>query len=171
MLTRLLARLASIIPGGGSVRPLLHRLRGVRIGRNVWIAQFVYLDEIYPAAISIGDNCTIGLRTSIIAHLHWGERRTRGGFKPVVLEDNVFVGPHCVILAGVRVGEGAVIKAGSVVTRNVPARVFWGDAGGRVLADVTVPLTAGHSFEEFTRGLRFRRQPGANALGAPIVND
>lgn len=154
ILRRLSGRLAFFLPGGDSVRPVIHRWRGVRVGVNVWIAQYVYLDELYPEAISIGDNCTIGLRTSMFAHFHWGPRRKAGGFKPIVIEDNVFVGPHCVILPGVRVGEGAVIKAGSVVTRNVPPRVFWGRADDGPLAVVTVPLTSNASYDAFVRGLR-----------------
>src|SRR5438094_4150536 len=126
VLSRVAARLAYFLPGGGSLRPAVHRWRGVRIGGNPWIAQHVYLDEIYPEAITIGDNCTLGLGTSVFAHFHWGERRESGGSKQVVLDNNVFIGPHCVILPGVRIGEGAVIKAGTVVSRNVPPHVFWG---------------------------------------------
>ena len=37
-----------------------------------------------------------------------------------------FLGPHCLILPGVRVGEGAVVKGGSVITSNVPPFTFWG---------------------------------------------
>ena len=150
----LLAKLAFMLPGGATVRPNLHRRRGVQVGRNVWIAPYVYLDELYPEGVRIGDNCTIGLRTSIFAHFHWGSRRISGGFKPVVIEDDVFIGPHCIILPGVLIGQGSVIKAGSVLTRNVPPGVFWGDAGGGPLMSVTVPLTPRHSYEEFVRGLR-----------------
>jgi hypothetical protein len=170
VLSRLLGKMARFVPGGGSLRPLLHRWRGVRMGRNVWIAQYVYLDELYPEAIQIGSNCTIGLRTSVFSHFHWGPRRPDGGFKPVVLEDDVFVGPHCVILPGVRIGEGSVIQAGSVVTRNVPPRVFWGDAGGGPVAAVTVPLTSEHSYEGFIRGLRpltSARRKRRHGSGAP----
>jgi asparagine synthase (glutamine-hydrolysing) len=39
---------------------------------------------------------------------------------------DVFIGPHCVILPNVHVGDGAVIKAGTVLTTNVPEHVFWG---------------------------------------------
>lgn len=152
-LRRGLGRLAYFAPGGGSLRPLLHRWRGVQLGHNVWISQYVYLDELYPEGVKIGNDCTIGLRTSIIAHMHWGPRQGPGGFKPVVLEDGVFVGPHCVILPGVRIGAGAVIKAGSVVSRNVPPRVFWGVKGGEPLAVVNIPLTSAHSYEEFVGSL------------------
>jgi hypothetical protein len=47
------------------------------------------------------------------------------------------------------VGEGAVVKGGSVLTRNVPAYVFWGSAEPTAIAKVTIPLTAEHSYEEF----------------------
>jgi acetyltransferase-like isoleucine patch superfamily enzyme len=61
---RLLNKMAFLSPGGSSIRPLLQRRRGATIGRNVWISQYVYLDELHPEAIIIGDNVSIGLRTS-----------------------------------------------------------------------------------------------------------
>ena len=70
------------------------------------------------------------------------------------IEENVFVGPHCVILPGVRIGEGSVIRAGSVISHNIPSRVLWGESLTKPLATVTVPLTPQHSYEEFIRGLR-----------------
>ncbi len=152
---RLLHKLAFVAPGGGSVRPWLHRLRGADIGKNVWIAQLVYLDELHPADVTIGDNCTIGLRTSIFTHFYWGPRRPQSNGK-VVIEKDVFIGPHCVILPNVRIREGAVIRAGTVVSRNVPAHAFWGSPPAELLGSATVALTSNHSYEEFTRGLKPR---------------
>ena len=108
------------------MRPALHRLRGVKIGRNVWISQYVYIDEIHPDAVSIGDNCTIGIRTSILTHFYWGPRRKDYDAGKVVIGKDVFIGPHCVVLPGVSIGEGSVIMAGSVVAKDVPAHTFWG---------------------------------------------
>ena len=158
---RLVNRIAYFAPGGYRVRPWAHRLRGVKIGRNVWISQYVYLDELYPEGISIGDNCSIGLRTSIIAHLHWGPRRSEKGYREVIIEDDVFVGPHCLILPGVKVGHGSVIKGGSVLTHSVPPRSLWGPAPSGLLGQVTVPLTPEHSYEEFVWGLKTlpKREP------------
>lgn len=42
--------------------------------------------------------------------------------KPVVIEDNVWIGPNATILKGVRIGAGAFVEAGSLVTRDVPPR-------------------------------------------------
>jgi len=153
MFNRLLGKLASIMPGGSSLRPWLHRLRGVHIGKHVWISQFVYIDEIHPEKVSIGDNSSIGIRTSIISHLYWGGKKVINKGR-VVIEKNVFIGPHCVILPNVKIGEGSVIKAGTVVTRDVPPSTFWGLSSGEPLARVTTPLTWEHSYEEFVKGLR-----------------
>jgi carbonic anhydrase/acetyltransferase-like protein (isoleucine patch superfamily) len=73
-----------------------------------------------------------------------------------VIEKDVFIGPHCVILPNVRIGEGAVIRAGTVVSRNVPARTFWGPPAAEALGVATVPLTPEHSYEEFLEGLKLR---------------
>jgi hypothetical protein len=41
------------VPGGYRLRPFLHRMRGVKIGKNVWISQYVYIDELHPDAVTI----------------------------------------------------------------------------------------------------------------------
>ena len=157
---RLLHKVAFVAPGGGSFRPWLHRLRGVRLGPNVWIGQFVYLDELHPADLTVGANTTIGMRTSLFAHFYWGRRRAKSNGKIVVGSD-VFIGPHCVILPNVRIGDGAVIRAGTVVSRNVPAHAFYGPPPAEVLGTAAIPLTSRTGYEEFSRGLQMRRRNSA----------
>lgn len=156
LVNRFLLKLAYIFPGGYSFRVSLHRLRGVEIGRNVWISQFVYIDELHPYAVSIGDNSSIGLRTSIFTHTYWGPIKSDddNAFRKVIINKNVYIGPHCLILPGVEVGEGAVIKGGTVLTRDVPPYTFWGMPQPGPLGRVTVPLTNEHTYEEFLKGLR-----------------
>jgi tetrahydrodipicolinate N-succinyltransferase len=114
----------------------------------------VYLDEIHPEAIRIGDHVSIGLRSTVITHLSWGRRRSTEFAGPVEIGDNALIGPHCVILPNVTIGEGAVVVAGTVVSQNVPPHTVWGVAKAGPLATATVPLTHETSYELFFRGLR-----------------
>ncbi|MBI5589814.1 MAG: acyltransferase [Deltaproteobacteria bacterium] len=154
ILSRFIHKIAFVIPGGFSVRPSLHRFRGAFIGKNVWISQYVYIDELHPEGVTIHDNCTIGIRTSIITHTYWGKRKNNGGYREVVIEKNVYIGPHSLILPGVRIGEGAVIKGGTTVSGSVPPFTFWGYPKSGPLARITVPMTSEHEYEDFVEGLR-----------------
>ncbi len=151
--SRILHTLALFIPWGYSLRPALHRMRGVKVGKNVWISKSVYIDELHPEDVMIGDNSTIGYRTTIFTHLYFGPKQDKSTGK-VILGKNVYVGPHCLILPNVTIGDGAVIKGGTVVTRNVPPKTLWGVPNAEPLAKVTVPITIEHSYEEFVKGLR-----------------
>jgi acetyltransferase-like isoleucine patch superfamily enzyme len=51
-----------------------------------------------------------------------GRRRPEVARRPVVIEDDVWIGPNATILKGVRIGAGAWIEAGSLVTREVTPR-------------------------------------------------
>ena len=76
------------------------------------------------------------------------------GTGKVVIEKDVFIGPHCVILPNVTIGEGSVIRAGTVVTRSVPPHVLWGIPAATVLAAAPVPLTSEHGYRKFVLGLK-----------------
>jgi acetyltransferase-like isoleucine patch superfamily enzyme len=154
ILNRVLHKVAFFIPGGGTLRPLIHRLRGVKVGKNVWISQYVYIDELHPEAVTIHENCTIGLRTTIFTHFYWGGKRPQKSAGPVTIGKDVFIGPCCVILPNVKIGEGAVIKAGTVVTKDVPPLTFWGLPPAKALGRITVPLTSKNSYQDFIAGLK-----------------
>ncbi len=147
VLSRIVHKRAIMAAGGSRFWFRLHRLCRATIGKHVWIAQMVHIDDLHP------EDPHIGIRTSILTHFYWGPRRSRSNGS-VVIESGVFVGPHCVILPNVRIGEGEVIKAGTVVSRNVPPRTFWGSPPAEALGVATVPLTAEHSYVEFARGMR-----------------
>jgi acetyltransferase-like isoleucine patch superfamily enzyme len=129
-------------------------MRGVHIGNNVWIGQYVYFDELRPDLITIGDNSTIGLRAAIFTHFYWGRKRDTGFSGAVVIGKDVFIGPYCVLLPNVHIGDGSVIKAGTVVTKHVPPQTYWGSEDAGPLAHVNVPLTKDHDYIDFVHGLR-----------------
>ena len=160
VINRILNKLAYLSPGGYVVRPWLQSLRGVKMGRHVWISQYVYIDELHPEALTIEDNVTIGLRTSIFTHFYWGPRRPFNDCHEVVIGRDAFIGPHCLILPGVTVGEGSVVKGGSVLTKSVPPFTLWGPPDCGPIAKVTVPLSGDYGYLQFARGLRPLRRPG-----------
>ena len=54
---------------------------------------------------------------------------------PLIVEDEAWIGAHVVVLAGVRIGRGAVIGAGSVVTRDVPDMAVVAGVPAKLLRD------------------------------------
>src|SRR5436190_8750747 len=143
---RFLQQLAMSLPGGGRVRVFLHRLRGVHIGENVWIGSDALIETACPSMVRIGNGVVIGIRATILAHFQ--------ELTGVEIKDNVYIGACAVILPGVIIGEGAVVTAGSVVTKSVPARtVVQGNPATRV-ATCGIPLGLHTSRSDFMRHLR-----------------
>ena len=107
-----------------SVSPSFHCDIGTNIslGRHVRINfDCVFLDS---AEISVGDNVLIAPKVCLATPGHdfppEMRRHTATCAKPIVLEDDVWIGASATVLGGVTVGEGAVVGAGAVVTRDVP---------------------------------------------------
>lgn len=146
-INRLLQLLARILPGAESIRVMLHRARGVRVGKNVWISQDVVLETEHPNLITIEDRAFIGIRVTVIAHM----RELRQGVK---IEHDAFVGPGVIILPNVTVGHGAVVTAGSVVTRTVPPMTVVQGNPAIPIATCGIPLGAETTMKEFSRRLK-----------------
>src|SRR5438128_407520 len=144
-LNRAFAFLARLSPGGRTLRPMLHRARGIKIGRDVFIGDDVYFDAEYPESIEIKDRVEIIARVMILAH-------TRGPGK-VIIEKEAFVGAQAIIACSagrtLRIGEGAVVGAGCVVTKNVPSHAVLTPAPPQVTAQAAFPLTMANTIEEF----------------------
>lgn len=146
---RALHLMARFCPGSTTFRPLLHRWRGVKIGRHVFIGEDVYLDNEYPELIEIQDHAQISIRVIIIAHTHGPGR--------VVVGKEAFVGPYSVLFCGaggvLKIGEGAVVGAGSIISKSIPPRLYVAPPATRPMARVRVPLPAAKTMKEFWSGL------------------
>jgi len=143
---RLLQQLAMSAPGGFKLRVALQRLRGVQIGKDVWIGYGALIETAYPNLVTIGDRVVIGIRSTILAHF----QEVTG----VTIENDVYIGACAVVLPGVTVGEGAVISAGSVVSSSVPPMtVVQGNPAKRV-ARCGIPLGLHTSRAEFMKHLK-----------------
>src|ERR1019366_5869513 len=136
-----------ILPGGQTLRVLLHRARGVTIGSNVWISYNVVLETSYPQLITIDDSAFIGIGVIVIAHFKESRRGVRIG-------KQAFIGPGVIILPDVEIGECAVVTAGSVVTSSVPAMTVVQGNPAVPIAKCGVPLWPDTPLKEFSRRLK-----------------
>jgi acetyltransferase-like isoleucine patch superfamily enzyme/acyl carrier protein len=151
---RLFQLIALYIPGNKTSRVWLHRKRGVSIGRNVSIGTSALIETAYPRLVWIGNNVTIGMRAVLIGHLRDSTAQARVLDRPTVrLEDNVYLGPGVIVLPNVTIGHGAVVSAGSVVTRSVPPHTLVQGNPAKPVARCGVSLGGGVPYEQFLRQL------------------
>lgn len=93
--------------------------KNIELGDNVFINACCQFQD--QGGIKIGDNCLIG-HNVVLATLNHDmkpERRWICIPKRIEIGNNVWIGSHSTILAGVKIGDNSVIAAGSVVTKNV----------------------------------------------------
>ncbi|WP_454085475.1 acyltransferase [Georgenia sp. Marseille-Q6866] len=123
---------------------------GVNVERGVWFGSGqglsigtgsgLGLDSVVMGPVSLGANVMMGPRCLLVS---WGHNTadltkpmSEQGMtpaQPITVEDDVWLGGHVVILPGVTVGTGAVVAAGSVVTKDVPQYAVVGGNPARVL--------------------------------------
>src|SRR5438477_12987725 len=143
---RLLQMAARSAPGATTWRVWLHRWRGVKIGQDVWIGYDAIIETSHPDLVTIRDRAAIGIRVTIMAH----NREQRG----VIIEEDAAIGTGAIILPNVMIGRGAIVTAGSVVTKSVPPKTMVQGNPARPIAIVEVPLGLDVSVKEFAKGLR-----------------
>ncbi|HVC80674.1 MAG TPA: DapH/DapD/GlmU-related protein [Chloroflexota bacterium] len=107
------------------------------IGAGTWIGQQCFLHS--AGGITIGANAGIGPAVRIITSSHADEGRavpvlhSAVEFAPVTIEDDSDLGVGSIVLPGIRVGRGAIVGAGAVVTRSVPAYAIVAGTPARIL--------------------------------------
>ncbi|MHA1374133.1 MAG: acyltransferase [Promethearchaeota archaeon] len=139
-MVRFINILARHVPGG-YFRARLHKIKGVVVGENVWIGEEVYIDNEYPFLIFLEDDVEIAAYSMIMAHsrdlhlLEPGMYVSNLGYppSPVRIKKGAWLGLHSIVLGGVTIGEGAVIAAGAVVTKDVPDFALAGGVPAKVL--------------------------------------
>lgn len=104
---------------------------------------FINYDCIFldVAPISIGNRVLIGPRTGLYTAGHPTAPEIRDtGLEfglPIILEDSVWLGGNVVVCPGVTIGQGSIIAAGSVVTKDIPPHVIAAGNPCRVLRPIT----------------------------------
>lgn len=110
----------------------------IRIGDEVFIGSGCEFN--IRAGIDIGRNALIASGCRFIDHDHGTVpgtpmRMQHGPEKQIVLAEDVWLGCNVIVLKGVNIGNGAIVAAGAVVTRNVPAGEIWGGVPAKKIGE------------------------------------
>lgn len=110
--------------------------KNIAVGRGVFINSGCCFQD--QGGIEIGDGCLIGHQVVIATLGHDLDPANRKSMRPapVRLGRNVWVGSHATILPGVSVGDDAVIAAGAVVTKDVPAATVAAGVPARIVKKI-----------------------------------
>lgn len=98
--------------------------KNIKIGKNVFINSGCRFQD--QGGITIGDGSLIGHNVVLATINHDYNPKKRGTMylKPIVLEENSWIGSNATILPGITIGENSIVAAGSVVTKDVPANTI-----------------------------------------------
>jgi acetyltransferase-like isoleucine patch superfamily enzyme len=107
--------------------------RFTRIGKNVFINHACsFLDM---GGITLEDHVLIGPKVNLITENHPIDPANRRALisKPIIIKRNAWIGAAATILPGVTIGENAVVAAGAVVSKDVPANTIVGGVPARII--------------------------------------
>lgn len=137
-----LAHVAYYISWPHTLVSILHKIRGVKIHnvRNVRILANCVIDTLYPELVELEEYSSLSRGCVILAHWMTTEflREKIGGpfFGKVHIGRGVLLGVKVIVLPGVTIGEGSIIGAGSVVTKDIPPYVIAAGNPARVIKTI-----------------------------------
>lgn len=126
-------------PIGGKMRCRLERLRGVKMGKHIFMGGGSVLDRVHPELITVEDYVSIAGGVYILTHSNPTTplREILGPesnvVAPVLIKRGAWIAINVVILPGVTIGECAIVASGSVVTKNVPPYCLVGGSPAKVI--------------------------------------
>ncbi len=107
---------------------------GITIGHNSLIGNNCFLDGRAP--LTIGNHTSLASEVMIYNDEHnINSPDYENSFGPVTIGDYVFIGPRAIILPNIKIGDGAVVAAGAVVTKNIPDFEVWGGVPAKKISD------------------------------------
>jgi acetyltransferase-like isoleucine patch superfamily enzyme len=129
----LVITLCRYLPFLGLKSFLYRRLLGVKLGKNVSVGLMAMFDVFFPQMILIGDDTIIGYNATILTHEFLVREYRRG---PVEIGSGALIGSNATVLPGVRIGDGAVVGAGSLVNRDIPPGALAGGVPVKILKEI-----------------------------------
>lgn len=110
--------------------------RNIHVGKNVFINSSCHFQD--QGGIYIGDGCLIGHCVVLATLNHDPNPTCRQNLRhaPIRIGKGVWIGAHATVTAGVSIGDNAIIAAGAVVTKDVPANVIAGGVPARIIKSI-----------------------------------
>lgn len=145
----------------GGVRKWLQRKRGVKIGKNVHWGTHVVVDYPFPNYVVVEDGASISGNDYLLAHckpLPYHEDCSESYVAPVIVHKNAWIAINVTILPGVEIGEGAIVSAGSVVSKSIPPFTVASGNPAKVVADIAELVRKNYAPEDFERLLQERKK-------------
>jgi acetyltransferase-like isoleucine patch superfamily enzyme len=146
---RLLKLIAKQIPGY-RLRCQLLRMAGYKIGEKVYIGEeLIIIDELKDKGrVRIGDRVAVSERVTLIISSHPNFSKIRPFVKNqhgyIEIDDDAWLGTGCIILPDVRIGKGAIVGAGAVVTKNVPDFTVVAGVPAKIIKRLDIPVGTVH---------------------------
>lgn len=111
--------------------------RGMKIGSDFNRQQGCYIDPTHPFLVEIGNDVTLSIRVTVMAH-DASTKKALGYTKigRVTIGDHVFVGANTTILPGVHIGNNCIIGAASLVTKDIPENCVAAGNPARVICSL-----------------------------------
>lgn len=139
--TELLTELLGTVGKGIAIEHNFHCDLGynIHVGKNFYAGFNCTILDI--AEVRIGDNCLIAPNVGIYTaghNINPIDRHKTGFAKPITIGNNVWIGGHCAIIGGVKIGDNSIIAAGSVVTKDVPENTVFAGNPAKKLRDISI---------------------------------
>ena len=122
---------------GISISGSEHKFAQLKIGDRTHIQDRTHIN--CANSITIGARCAISWDCEIMdtdIHKIIVNQTVLENSRPVVIGDRVWIGARAIILKGVNIGDGAIVAAGSVVTRDVPGRTLVAGNPAKVIREI-----------------------------------
>lgn len=145
----------------GGIRKWLQRKRGVKIGRNVHWGTNVVVDYPFPNFVIIEDNVSLAGNDYLLAHnkpMEYHHCISDSYVAPIIIRKHAWIAINVTILPGVEIGEGSIISAGSVVSKDIPPLTIAKGSPAKVVADISEVLRGNYSDVEYEKILKERKE-------------
>ena len=140
--------------------------KNAKVGKNCKVSSHTFICE----GVSIGDNCFIGHGVMFINDNYPRAARTDGAlereedwaerFVKTRVGKNVSIGSNATVLGAVTIAEGAVIGAGSVVTKDIPPMVLAAGTPAKPIKDLAEKLRPQYTWKKYQELMRRRERMG-----------